>query len=346
MKEKFKFLEDLVLASSPSSCEAEAIKVWNEACFKINGTTHIHEDALGNSVWTIGSGPCKVLISAHIDTVCGRVSKITDKGTLMFNQSAGICLKSLISGNVMVCTDTEKIPGVVQKVALHLDGDRGKVGDFLDYRINIGAKNKKEVEDRGIYPGCIIMYKPEINTNFGSGFICGTGLDDKAGMWIVYDTLRLLQSDIPAKYTIAFGACTQEETGLNGAKRVARNMNPNISIDIDCTFADTELVGKDYKDLDINLGDGALIAYGPEKSSRICKLLRDVAEDRKIKSRTYTTRAGGTNTKAFQDFSFDCETALLSYGLLSMHSSNEIVCKDDLIACRDLLVGILKEELL
>ncbi len=346
MKEKFKFLEDLVMASSPSSCEEEAIKVWDDACSEIKGTAHVHKDNLGNSVWSLGSGPCKVLISAHIDTVCGRVSKITDRGTIMFTQSAGICLKSLISGNVLVCTDTEKIPGVVQKIALHLDEDRNKVGSFFDYRINIGAKNKKEVESRGIYPGCIIMYRPEIDLNFGSGFIKGTGLDDKAGMWVVYDTLRLLQPEIPAKYTLYFGACTQEETGLNGAKRVVKNIEPNISIDLDCTFADSELAGKEYKDLDINLGDGALIAYGPEKSARLGKLLREVAEDRKIKSRTYTTRAGGTNTKAFQDFSLNCETALLSYGLLSMHSSNEIVCKDDLIACRDLLVNLIREELL
>lgn len=115
MKEKFKFLEDLVLASSPSSCESEAIKVWDDACSEIKGAKQVHKDNLGNSVWSLGSGPCKVIISAHIDTVCGRVSKITDKGTIMFTQSAGICLKSLISGNVLVCTDTEKIPGVVQK---------------------------------------------------------------------------------------------------------------------------------------------------------------------------------------------------------------------------------------
>lgn len=334
-----KFLEDLCLAASPSSNESEAIKVWNSYCSKFPKLRHTYSDNLGNSVWSLGSGPLKILISAHIDTVCARVSKITDKGTLMFTQSAGICLKSLISSDVLVCTDSPdvKIPGVVQKVALHIDDDRKKVGDWGDYRINIGAQGKKAVEKLGIYPGCVVMYRPEIRTDFGDGFIVGTGLDDKAGMWIVYDVLRKLAGEDLDAYTIYFGACTQEETGLSGAKRVAKNINPDISIDIDCTFADTELAGKEFKDLDTNLGDGALIAYGPEKDASLNKILKEVAKEYKIEYKTYPTRAGGTNTKAFQDFAENPRTTLLSYGLLGMHSSREIVMKKDLEACSELL---------
>ena len=340
-----KFLEDLCLAASPSSNESEAIKVWDDYCFDIPKASHVYSDNLGNSVWSLGYGPKKILLSAHIDTVCARVTKITDKGTLMFTQSAGICLKSLISSDVLVCTDTAKIPGVVQKLALHLDDDRKKVGDFLDYRINIGAGNKKEVEEIGIYPGCVVMYRPEIRTGFGrENFIVGTGLDDKAGLWIVYDVLKNLADDIPDAYTIYFGACTQEETGLNGAKRMARNINPDISIDIDCTFADTELAGKDFKDLDINLGDGALIAYGPEKSRRLCEIMKNTSRQYQIPFKTYATRAGGTNTKSFQDFAVDCECGLLSYGLLSMHSSREIVKESDLRNCVELIEKLITDK--
>jgi len=338
-----KFLKDLCLAASPSSNESEAIKVWDDYCSKTPGASHVYSDNLGNSVWGLGDGPKKILLSAHIDTVCARVTKITDKGTLMFTQSAGICLKSLISSDVLVCTDTARISGVVQKLALHLDDDYEKVGDFLDYRINIGAGSKEEVEELGIYPGCVVMYRPEIRTGFGKeNFIVGTGLDDKAGLWIVYDVLKNLADNIPDAYTIYFGACTQEETGLNGAKRMARNINPDISIDIDCTFADTELAGKDFRDLDINLGDGALIAYGPEKDAGLNRVLKDVAGEEGINYKTYATRAGGTNTKSFQDFAENPKTTLLSYGLLGMHSSREIVKESDLRNCSKLLTETLR----
>lgn len=339
-----KLLKDLCLAVSPSNYEESAIKIWDEYCSKyIPGSSHSYSDHLGNSVWSLGDGPKKILLSAHIDTVYATVTKITEKGTLMFSQGAGICLKSLISGNVLVCTDSGFIPGVIQKIALHIDDDRKKVGDFLDYRVNIGCSKKSEAEDLGIYPGCQIIYRPEIHTNFGpSDFIYGTGLDDKAGIWIVAESMKNLAGKIPAEYTVYFGACTQEETGLNGAKRVAKNINPDISIDIDCTFADTELAGKDFKDLDLSLGDGALIAYGPEKSRRLCGIMKDIAARCQIPYKTYATRAGGTNTKSFQDFAVDCECGLLSYGLLSMHSSNEIVKESDLRNCSDLLVKLIE----
>lgn len=344
-----KLLEDLCLAVSPSSKEGDAISIWNQfmgdqAKNPMISLQHFYTDKIGNSVWKYsgeGENKTKILISAHIDTVCGRVTKITDKGTLMFSQSAGICLKSLVSGNVIVYAGDKKIPGVVQKQALHLDTDRKKLGDWLDFRINIGARNKKEAEEFGVFPGALIIYRPEIETNFGNGYIRGTGLDDKGGVWIVAKVLEKLAGiGYDAKnYDLYFGAATQEETGLNGAKRMARNINPDISIDVDCTFADTELCGSEYKDLDINLGDGALIAYGPEKSERICTLFREQAKVNEIPAKTYTTRAGGTNTKSFQDFAGDCECGLLSFGLLSMHSSNEIVMKSDLESVVNLITN-------
>jgi putative aminopeptidase FrvX len=165
-------------------------------------------------------------------------------------------------------------------------------------------------------------------------------------MWIVAESMKKLAGNIPDNYTVLFGACTQEETGLNGAKRMAKNLNPDLSIDVDCTFADSELAGKDFKDLDINLGDGALIAYGPEKSKRLCKLLKDTAKLNSIPFKTYATRAGGTNTKSFQDFTMNCECALISYGLLSMHSSNEIVKESDLRNCSDLITYLIKDQVL
>lgn len=349
-----KFLEDLCKAFSPSSYEKDALSVWDDFFQHIPIVdsriypNHEFIDGLRNSVYSIGHGYKKILISAHIDNVCGRIVKITDKGTLMFSQDGGICLKSLISSHVIVAGDNGLIPGVVQKVALHLDEKRSDVGDWLDYRINIGCTSKKEVEDLGIFPGCIFSYRPEINTKFGGeDLICGTGLDDKAGVWIVGKVAKMLMDkDIDiTPYTIYFAAMSQEEVGCVGAKRVARKLDPDYSIDIDCTFADTELVGGKYKDLDINLGDGAVISYGADKNLELCNKIREVAKKHNLKYKTNTTRSGGTNTKSIQDFSGDCITALLGYGLISMHSSTEIVNRHDLSSCVDLLYYCIKDQI-
>lgn len=352
---KFLFLENLCNVFSPSSYEKDALEVWNDFFQHIPIVdsriypNHEFTDGLRNSVYSIGHGYKKILISAHIDNVCGRIVKITDRGTLMFSQDGGICLKSLISSHVLVAGDNGLIPGVVQKVALHLDEKRSDVGDWLDYRINIGCRNKEEVEDLGIYPGCLFSYKPEINTEFGKNknLICGTGLDDKAGIWIVGQVAKkLIENDVDiSPYTIYFAAMSQEEVGCVGAKRASRKLNPDYSIDIDCTFADTELVGSKYKDLDINLGDGAIISYGADKNLELCNKIRGVAKRHRISFKTNTTRSGGTNTKSIQDFSGDCITALLGYGLISMHSSTEIVDKTDLRECVDLLYACIKDQI-
>lgn len=51
------------------------------------------------------------------------------------------------------------------------------------------------------YPGCQIIYRPEIHTKFGpSNLMCGTSLDDKAGIWIIAESMKNLAGKIPAEY--------------------------------------------------------------------------------------------------------------------------------------------------
>lgn len=356
-KNQFKFLEDLCLAPSPSSYEVEAIKIWEKYMGDLkecsSGYYLKYTDNLRNSCYSLGNGgPRKVLFSAHIDSVCARVTKIDKNGTLLFNQSGGICLKSLISSDVLVLGRKGWVPGVVSKVALHLDEQRDKVGEFTNYRINLGYQSADKVKELGIYPGSLVIYMPEINTNFGEDYICGTGLDDKAGMYIVYEIARKLidiwNNNLDTKYTIYFAAMTQEEVGAVGAKRATHNLDPNVSIDFDCTFADTDLIeSKKFTALkEISLGSGPLVAYGADKSLELNDKLVEILEDLKMPYQTYATQAGGTNTRVIQDFSSDCLTTLLSYPLISMHSSKEIVKKSDLNACADLIVEAIKREII
>lgn len=348
MEKQFEFLKDLCLAPSPSSYEVEALEVWKKYVYYSFGTVG-PTDNLRNSYFSMGSGAKTILFSAHIDSVCARVTKICKNGTLLFGQSGGICLKSLISSNVLVLSRKKGwIPGVVSKVALHLDEQRDKVGDFTSYRINLGYQKDEDVKKLGIYPGSLIIYKPEIDMNFGDGCICGTGLDDKAGLAIVFEIARriheLKDRDMLQKYTIYFAAMTQEEVGCVGAKRVAQNIDPDVSIDFDCTFADGDLIeSKKFKCIDdITLGCGPLIAYGADKSLELNDKLVDIMEDLGKPYRTNMTVSGGTNTKSILDWSSDCLTTLVSYPLVSMHSSKEIIKKSDLEGCADLIVEALK----
>lgn len=319
------FLEELLNAPSPSGYEEEALKVFDKYC-ETRGFHELYKDKLGNHVYSISKYDPNlktILISGHIDQVCARVSKINNSGLISFVNSGGMCLKSLVSSHVHILGDNGVVEGVVAKIALHLDNDRDSIGKFKDYKIDVGAESKEEVEALGIYPGCLIIYKPDVNINFGKNRIASTSLDDKLGVYIVSKAASRLSHINNLGYNILVGAMVQEEVG-SGAQIAARNISPDISIDVDCTWADSELGMCTDEVGDIELGKGPVIAYGADKSRRLNSIIKDTANSNNISIQTETTRNGGTNTWKFLEYSKDCECALISYPLRSMHSSVEV----------------------
>ena len=89
-------------------------------------------------------------------------------------------------------------------------------------------------------------------------------------------------------YTFYGVANTQEEVGLRGAMVTSKRINPDISIDIDVTFATDEGRGiKTESYGDIKLGKGPVIMSGPDKSWNLrCKMI-EVAEINEIPYQLY-----------------------------------------------------------
>lgn len=325
-------LKDLCLALSPSGSEKPATEVWDSYCSKIKGASKFYQDKIGNSGWKLGNGPIEVMLSGHIDEVQARVQGISEDGMITIISTGGIDAKALLSSSVLLLGDNGVVKGFIGKKPIHLDWeDKGEI-KLENFRVDIGVSSKEEVEEMGIRVGTIVVYDrrwEEIGKD--QDIIVATGLDDKAGVFISYEILNRLSTwedkSWMDKYTVIAVSMTQEETGCRGAGIAAHNINPDISIDFDVTFCNDGGLGiNGGKTGDVKLGKGGVIDYGPDKSERINKLLRETP----FSHQAISGRAGGTNTHAIQDEALDCETTIMSIPNRNMHTSVEMVSKKDI----------------
>ena len=349
MKENKEFLADLLNATSPSGMEGEALKVWDSFC-EAEGFAPCYKAKIGNHAVKIGHGPEKILLSGHIDEVQARIINIAESGMLSMVNTGGMDRKSLIASEIVILGDKGPVRGIVGKKPIHLESakDRDAMEDFEKLRIDVGASSRKEVEAMGIYQGSTVIYKKNVNVDFGPYRICSNSLDDKIAVYItgmILKTLKKSKDRWGGKYTVIGMAAVQEETGCRGAQVAAKNLNPDISIDFDVTFAtDGDLGIKHEKQGNVALGKGGVIMYGPDKSMRIASILKGICNESGIPYQTTAGRAGGTNTNQIQLMSADCETMLVSIPNRNMHTPVEVCDWRDVQSIIDMVGTAIRDQ--
>ena len=321
------FLKKLLEAKSPSGVEKEAINVWDSEMESI-GLKHYYKDPIGNSGWSLGEGATKVLLSGHLDEVAMAVVKVDDDGYLGIANMAGIDKKCLPGSKVQVLSELGKwIPGIIQKAPIHVEEDRDKAEKLESLVLDLGCESKSEVSELAIYPGCPIVHERNINLEFGQHRLYGNALDDKIGVFITAEVARIMVSkatpELLEKYTFIFLATTQEESGLRGAAVAAENIKPNISIDIDVTFATNGGLVSSSKYGEVKLGSGPVIEFGQDKDRDTSIHLIQLASQLGISVQRGFARCGGTNTDEIQLNGGYCRTNLISIPNMSMHTPNE-----------------------
>ena len=122
----------------------------------------------------------------------------------------------------------------------------------------------------------------------------------------------------------------QEEIGLRGAEMITHTIQPNIAIVTDvCHDTTTPMIDKKKEGETIS-GDGPVISYAPAVQNRLRDLIVETAENNKIPfQRNASSRATGTDTDAFAYSNGGVPSALISLALRYMHTTVEMVHKDD-----------------
>lgn len=208
--------------------------------------------------------------------------------------------------------------------------DKEEVPKLSNIFIDLGCENKEQVEALGVHVGCVITYPDEFMILNENKFVC-RAIDNRMGGFMIAEVARLLKEN---NKKLPFGLyivnSVQEEIGLRGAEMIAHRIKPNVAIVTDvCHDTTTPMIDKKVEG-DLKMGKGPVIGYSPAIQNKLRDLIVDTAEENKIPfQRHATSRATGTDTDAFAYSNGGVPSALISLPLRYMHTTVEMVHKDD-----------------
>ena len=324
------FFEKYLNNASPTWYEAQGQKIWMNY-LKPYVDTFI-TDTYGTAVGVINpEADYKVVIEAHSDEISWYVNYITDSGLIYVIRNGGSDHQIAPSKWVNIHTKNGIVEGVFGWPAIHTrKPGKEETPKLENIFIDIGAKDKKEVEKLGVHVGCVITYPDHFKVLNKNHFVC-RALDNRAGGFMIAQVGRLLKEN---KVTLPFGLyitnSVQEEIGLRGAEMITQRLKPNVAIVTDVTHDTTTPMISKIEQGETKMGDGPVISYAPAIQHKLRDLIIETAESHKIPfQRHASSRYTGTDTDAFAYSNGGVASALISLPLRYMHTTVETVHKED-----------------
>ena len=122
----------------------------------------------------------------------------------------------------------------------------------------------------------------------------------------------------------------QEEIGLRGAEMITNTLKPDVAIVTDVTHDTSTPMIEAKKQGDAKIGKGPVITYAPAVQNNLREKIISIAEKNKIPyQRLASSRYTGTDTDAFAYSNGGVPSALISLPLRYMHTTVEMVQKED-----------------
>lgn len=309
----------------------------------------IRVDALGNLIAKKnGNGRFKVMITAHMDEIGLVVKRIDDKGFLWFDCAGGVRPQVLFSRPVTIKTETGYVKGIVNHIKPGRPEGITELPVIEDFFIDVGAKDKNEVEEMGIEVGNPVSLSYDV-IPLGKNRIAGKALDDRLCVFMLIELLKLLkdETDIPDVYAVF---TTQEEVGCRGAKTAAYNINPDLAIALDLSLAndipdtpDRKIVTELDKGPVIKVMDLVQRAMlGIISSGRIVKGLKETARECGMKYQIEVCTAGSTDAATIHLERGGIESGAVGVPTRYVHAY-EVASIDDTLDCIELLYNYLKK---
>ena len=324
------FLENYLNNASPTGYEWTGQELWMD--YLKPYVDEFITDTYGTAVGVINpKAKYKVVIEGHADEISWYVNYITDNGLIYVIRNGGSDHQIAPSKIVNIHTKKGIVKGVFGWPAIHTrDKAKEETPKVENITIDVGAKNKEEVEKMGVHVGCVITYPDTFHILNNDKFVC-RALDNRIGGFMIAQVARLLHEN---KKKLPFGLyitnSVQEEIGLRGAEMIAERIKPNVAIVTDVTHDTTTPMIDKKLEGHLELGLGPVIAYAPAVQQKLRDLITDTADANKIPfQRSACSRATGTDTDAFAYSGMGVASALISLPLRYMHTTVEMVHRDD-----------------
>ncbi len=333
------FLEQYLNTASPTGYEHAGQKIWMDYLRPFVDTIEV--DNYGTCYGIINpEAAFKVVIEAHADEISWYVNYITDDGLIYVIRNGGS--DHMIAPSKVVNLHGEKgiVKGVFGWPAIHTRGAGSDkpVPKIENIFIDCGATSKEEVEELGVHVGTMITY-PDQFFELNDRYFVSRALDNRIGGFMIAEVARLLKEHgkkLP--FGLYITNSVQEEVGLYGADMIADTIKPNIAIVTDVTHDTSTPMIEKKKEGDQKCGKGPVVFYAPSVQHTIRELIVDAAKENNIPfQRAAASRATGTDTDAFAHSNGGVPSALISLPLRYMHTTVEMVSKEDVSHVIDLI---------
>jgi len=330
------FFKTALETPSPSGYEGPLQQIVRD--YAADFADQISTDVHGNVILARNpDAPLRLMLAGHCDQIGLIVQHIDDEGFLYVKPIGGWDPQQLIGQRMTVWTDDGPVFGVIAKKPIHLmtDEDRKKVPKIRDLWLDIGAADKEEAEGM-VRVGDAVTVELGFNQMPNERAV-SPAMDDKAGMWVVVEALRRLDT---AKLNCAVYAVStvQEEVGLRGARTSSFGIDPHVGVAVDVTFSTDCPTVEKKEEGDIKLGSGPVVYRGPNMNPKVVRRLIDAADTNEIPYQLAAEgRATGTDANAIQINRSGVAAGLVSIPNRYMHSPVEMVSLDDLDKAADLL---------
>jgi endoglucanase len=276
------------------------------------------------------------MLIAHHDVVSLMVSYIDEKG-LLYVKPAGCIDASILSARkVIIKHENKSILGIIGKKPVHLirEEQNSKIS-YDNLWIDIGVKSKAEAL-KVVSKGDYAFFCSECE-ELPNNLISGAYLDNQVGLNVLLKLAeQLYKKEIP--WDAYFVASNHEEIGMRGASVVAQSIKPEVCICIDVTHATDYPTMNVISDGDLKLGEGCVLAKGPDISQTLFNRLEETAIKHKImyqiEASPYPT---GTDANVIQLSGIGVKNAVVSIPCRYMHTPHEVCSKNDIESATKLI---------
>ncbi|MDE5936229.1 MAG: M20/M25/M40 family metallo-hydrolase, partial [Ruminococcus sp.] len=276
-----------------------------------------------------------LVLVGHLDQLGFIVTYITYEGFIKIANLGGID-RRLLPAQQVVIHGRQDIKGVICSVPPHLTKGDSKVSGFDEIAVDTGMK-KSEIE-KIVSLGDSITFDVKCRSLLNDR-ITGGAFDDRCGVAAILYALELL-NNCKTEYNVTVIFSTQEELGERGAKIGAFEVNPDIAVAVDVSFAYAQ--GESGQKCGY-LGKGAMIGISPSLSREISDALINTAKSADIPYQLEVMN-GLTSTNADQySVSRDgAKACTLSIPLRNMHTPVEVISLADVSYTAELLASYIK----
>lgn len=273
-----------------------------------------------------------ILLDAHLDTIGFVVTEITEDGFVRVQKVGGVDMRT-VEGMELTLHGKNDIYGVVCTVPPHLSNGESKVSADGTAVVDIGM-NKDDAQ-KIISVGDRASFRSNFSV-LNENIVSSPYIDDRGGIAVLLKALEYMKTE----NEITLVCSAQEETGGAGATCASFNVQADLSVSVDVSFATTP----DSSDRECGkMNGGAMIGYAPILDRQYTEILVNIAKEKEIPfQKEVMNGRTGTNADHITISKGGIPSVLVSIPLRYMHTPVETVDVRDIESCAKLIAEFLE----